>query len=183
MRLRGILLTVIVLLGVALAAANWDTLTASTPLNLLVATVQLPLGLTLLIAAVGLSLLFFALSLLERAGQLSQTNQLERQLNALQAKLNKKRLDELEALETRLGERLMGLESKLGDESDRLVAAQRDGLEALRAEQRERLMEIGERVLLVRNELAADIAKTEEALRRHELAALPAEAGEEAEPG
>ncbi len=167
MRLKGILITVVVLLGILFAVTNWGAIMTTLPINLLFFTLQVPLGLALLSVAVALSVSFFVLSLFDRATQLRRTGQLERQLSALQAKLDRKRLEEIEGLETRLGERLMGLENKLGDESERSRLAQIERLEALGSQQLEQFGRLEERVLLVRNELAADIAEAEDALRRN----------------
>lgn len=50
MRFRGILLTIVVLLVLAMAVFNWGVLTKPAPLDLLFVTVEVPLGLTLLLA-------------------------------------------------------------------------------------------------------------------------------------
>lgn len=173
MRLKGILITVVLLLGLLFAALNWNALTTTLAVNLLLLRLELPLGLVLLLAALGLSLLFFALSLVDRAQHLSQANQLERQVTALQAKLDRKRLEELEALETGLRERLTGLEATVSDSAQRQQAELREQLEALKSQQQAQFGKLEERVLLVRNELAADIAEAEHALRQQVNGAAP----------
>jgi uncharacterized integral membrane protein len=186
MRVKGILLTLVVLLAALFAAINWGALTALLPVNLLFTTLDLSLGLVLLLVAVGLALTFFILALIDRAGQLHQVSGLERHLNAAQTKLEARRLAEMEALEATLLARLGDLERRLDSPPparlDADVTAQlgkiEERLEALRRDQEARLDAVLERVTLVRNELAADIAATEAALETH-LGRAPTQADAE----
>src|SRR5690625_7390910 len=70
MRLKGILITAVVLFGATFAVANWQALFVTQNVNLFFASIELPLGLVLLFAAVGLSLMLFLVSLFDRAVQL-----------------------------------------------------------------------------------------------------------------
>lgn len=176
MRFRGILLTAVVVLAALFAVLNWSVLVTSVPINLLAVTLQLPLGFALLLLAVGLSLLFFATSLVDRAGQLRRVTQLERQIEGLQTKLERRRLEEVERLEQAYTERCDALDEQLAAGFARLEAALHEELAASETRTHERLDDVRERVVLVRNELAADIAEAEDALARRVR-------GEEVEPG
>jgi uncharacterized integral membrane protein len=176
MRLKGILITAVVLLGAVFAAVNWPALFAVQPINFLFTTVEIPVGITLLLTALALSLLFFLVSLFDRAGQLRQITQQERQIAQLQARLDQRRLEELAELADTVTAGLSGVGQQVRDENSRLEANLREDLAALEARSNARFGELQERVVLVRNELAADIAASEETLRR---AAHPDEVGPE----
>ena len=176
MRFRGILLTAVVVLAALFAVLNWSVLVTSVPINLLAVTVQLPLGFALLLLAVGLSLLFFATSLVDRAGQLRRVTQQERQIEALQGKLEGRRLEEIERLEQAYQARCDALDEQLAAGFARIEAALHEEVSASEARTHQRLDDVRERVVLVRNELAADIAEAEDALAKRVR-------GEEVEPG
>jgi uncharacterized integral membrane protein len=176
MRFRGILLTVVVLLATLFAVLNWSVLVTSVPINLLAVTVQLPLGFALLLAAVGLSLLFFATALFDRAGQLRRVTQLERLIEGMQGKLDRRRLEEVDQLEQAYQARCDALDEQLAAGFARLETALDERVGASEMRIHERLEDVRERVLLVRNELAADIAEAEDTLTRRVR-------GEEVEPG
>ncbi len=166
MRIKGILFTIVVLLGLLFAVSNWQTITTTLPLNLLFFSVQLPLGLTLLVAAVGLSAIFFAVSLLDRATQLRQITQLERQLDGLRGKLERRRLEEFEALEGIVNQRFDALGEKLDGSMTHFEEVLRDSLAEFELRDKERLAALETRVVLIRDELAADIAEAEDSLKR-----------------
>lgn len=166
MRFRGIVLTLVVLLAALFAVVNWSLVITFVPINLLIATVQLPLAFVLLLTAVGVGLLFFTTSLLDRAGQLNRLTQLERQIENLQAKLDRRRLEEVETLERAYLTRCDALDEQLASGFARLEAAVREELTAAEARTGERLDDVKQRVVLVRNELAADIAEAEDTLVR-----------------
>ncbi len=175
MRFRGILLTLVVLLAVLFSVVNWSVVVTSVPVNLLVATAQLPLGFMLLAVAVGLSLIFFATALFDRAGQLRRVTQLERQIEGLQAKMDQRRLVEVAQLEQAYLSRCDALEEQLASGLMRLEEVLGERLEAAETRTKERLEDVKERVVLVRNELAADIAEAQDTLTRRVQ-------GEEIEP-
>ena len=188
MRFRGILLTVVVLLAAIVAALNWGTLVQDVPISLLVVTWQGPLGLVLLLASVALAVLFFLAALLDRASQLRQVTQLDRQLQAVRSKLGARereaadrlegRLDaafaELkgqvsalkESLDSRIGTATVTLENRVAERFEVLDGSLRDALASMEARDKERNDAVLDRVARVRNELAADVAQTEDALAR-----------------
>ncbi len=166
MKLKGILITIVILLSLVFAVLNWGVLIASVPINLLLTSIQFPVGLTLLILAVLLSTVFFVVSLIDRAGQLRQITQLERQLEALHKKLEQKRLTELESLGERFEVELQALVSQLSESANRLETVTKESLAEFEMRSKERLQHLEERVLLVRNELAADVAASQDFLKQ-----------------
>ncbi len=163
MRLKGILVTLVIVLGALFAVTNWQVLTEGRSVSLLLFPVVVPLGMVLLVAVVAIAVTFFFISLVDRAGQLRQITHLERQLEKAQTKLEQKRLEELEGLEERLGSRLDGLTDEVRDVKriERRIEEQQLLLREAVAQSADKLEE---RVLLVRNELAADIHHVEESL-------------------
>lgn len=166
MRLKGILLTLVVVLALVFAVMNWQALITPLPINIFLLPFEVPLGLILLLAAIGLCVLFFILAFLDRLGQLNTIVGLERELNSLRSKLEVRRLEELEGLETTLGEQLSNVESRVAEAVNKLETSTREALASFDTHTNEHLNKLEERVLLVRNELAADVAEAEDALRR-----------------
>lgn len=166
MRLKGIVLTVVNVFALIFAVTNWQTLMALETVNILLVPLRLPLGFILLLATVGLCILFFILAFFDRMGQLNQIVNLERELNGMRKKLEARRLEELSHIETALGEQLSGVEGRVAETVTKLEATTREALADFEAHTNEHLDKLEERVLLVRNELAADIAEAEDALRR-----------------
>ncbi|UCH25731.1 MAG: DUF1049 domain-containing protein [Trueperaceae bacterium] len=166
MRLKGTLVTIVLFLGLLFAVINWQAVFTPLPVNLLFFNADLPLGVVLLFALAVVSLLFFAISLFDRASQLRQITQLERQLESLRAKLDKRRLEEIETLERAVGQRSDALEQQLAEGVNGLSNTLQKELKALEERAETRLERLHERVVLVRDELAADIAQTEDLLRR-----------------
>ncbi len=155
MAYKGILLTLIILLCAAFALVNWDVLILSYPVNLIFWQPILPLGLVLIGLVVAVSFLYLLLALFTRARHLKEITEFERQIDGLRVSLERARFAELEEIERRLHEHLTGLEKMVTTTSERVD----DGLRQTQAQ-------LEERVLLVRNELAADIAEVEDALRK-----------------
>lgn len=166
MRLKGILITAVVLLSAVFAAINWPVLFVVQPINLLFTTIEVPVGITLLLVALALSLLFFLVSLFDRASQLRQITLQERQILQLQGRLDQRRLEELAELAATVTAGLNGVGQQVRDENSRLETNLREDLTALEERNNARLEELQDRVMLVRNELAADIAASEDTLRR-----------------
>jgi uncharacterized integral membrane protein len=166
MRARGILLTVLVVLLVAFAAVNWSTLAAPLPVNLLLLRVEVPVGLVLLGVTVGLALVFFAGALFDRAGQLREVRQLEKRLDKARAKLDARRLDEIAELRDGLQAWGASLEKRIDERVGSAEASLREAIAEVEGREKQRMDEIEQRVLTVRNELAADVGEAEDALRR-----------------
>ncbi len=170
MRSRGIIVTLAVILVLLFSVINWPSLSVKLPLNLIFFRVQAPLGLLLIAFTLALSFVFLLLSLLRRAGQLRQITRLETELERERARLEKKRLAELEALEGRLGERFSALETGVKS----VMAEQYSRLEAREQAQVERLEA---HVLGIRSELATDLSQIESSIKRRLPPAQPPENG------
>lgn len=166
MRFKGILITFIVLMSLVFAVTNWQVLVASVPINFIFLSFQLPLGLVLLGASVLLCLIFFFISLIDRASQLSRITQLERQIENLGKKLDKKRLDELASIEKNLDDKVTSLSNQVQNYASQVESMTNSSLAKLESQAEAKFSHLEERVLLVRNELAADIAETEDSLKK-----------------
>lgn len=173
MRLKGIVLTVVNVLALAFLVINWQAIMTPLPINLLFTTMQVPLGLILVLTAIGLSILFFIMAFFDRVGQLNQIVNLERDLGKLRSQLESRRLAELEGIETSLGEQLSGVEVRVAETVAKLEASMQGAMTSFEAHTDEHLNKLEERVLLVRNELAADIAEAEDTLRRNAIGLAP----------
>lgn len=166
MRIRGTLITLVVVLGLLFALLNWELLFSMVPVNLLLGTVEMPLGFSLLVFAVAVSLLFFLAALWERARQLRQVTHQERVIENLQARLDRKQAEEIEALDASLRDRIDGLRQQIEADSGRVEANVKESLVQLEERLGERMDLVQERVVLVRNELAADIGELEDRMQR-----------------
>ncbi len=166
MRFKGILITVIVLISLVFAVTNWQVLAAGVPINFIFLSLQLPLGLVLLGASVFLCLVFLVISLIDRASQLRHTNQLEKQIENLGKKLDKKRLDELASIEKNLDDKVTSLSNQVQNYASQVESITSSSLAKLESQAEAKFAHLEERVLLVRNELAADIAETEDSLKK-----------------
>lgn len=166
MRARGILLTVLVLLLLLFAGVNWTTLTTPLPVSLLVTRVEVPVGLVLLGVTVGLAIVFFAGALFDRAGQLREVRHLEKQLEKARARLDARQIEEIAEVRDAVQAWGSSLEQRI---DERVGSAERSIKEALAesdAKDQERARALEERVVTVRNELAADVGEAEDTIRR-----------------
>ena len=166
MRSRGILLTVLLVLLGTFAVANWTTLTAPLPVNVIVTRLEVPVGLVLVGTSAALALTFFLAALFDRAGQLAEIRRLESQIDRLRTTLDARRLAEItevrdavqawgESLERHVDARVGASESSLLQAMERSSDREGERFDALEA-----------RVLTVRNELAADVGEVEDAVLR-----------------
>lgn len=166
MRSRGILLTVVVLFGVLFAALNWPSLTMPVPVNLLFTRVELPLGITLLLVVVVLAALFFLGAMFDRAAQLREIRRLERQLEKARAQLDARRTEEIAELRDAVQAWGTSLERRVDERVGDAESSLKSAIQEVDAHEKERVAQLEERVVLVRNELAADVGEAEDALRR-----------------
>lgn len=177
MRLRGILLTVVVVASLLLAVLNMEVLTTPVPLDLALVRTSFPLGLALLIAVMAVAVVFFLAALLDRAEQLRQLTQIERQADALRQRLASYELGEGQRVEERLMAATATLEERLDDVTRGVRERVDAGIVELGTDLRARLDELEardvarhdalrERIDVLRNELAADVAQTEDTLLR-----------------
>jgi len=166
MRLKGFLITIVIILSLVFAILNWQVLTTNVPLNLIFFKIDFPLGLGLLISGVLLSLLFFIVSLIDRAGQLRQISRLERQLVELRHKLEQKRLQELERLEKTTQSGFSELKKVTTEKITETGSELKDLLNVFDSKLSENLKVIESKILLLRNELTSTVAKSEHNLKK-----------------
>ncbi len=166
MKSKGILVTALIVITVIFTAFNWGALSTYLPINFLFFQVQLPLGLFLIGAFLLACLLFLLLSLFRRAGQLRHVMHIERQLDEVQKKLEKQRSDEIVGLENKILGRLDGLETRMSETDTGFRTVVSEHTNHIEAHERAQVERLEERVLLMRNELAADIAQVESSLRK-----------------
>ena len=166
MRGRLIILTILLVIGALIAALNWEVMGSQVRLQLIAGVAQVPLGLLVLGAALVPALVLILAGSLDQARTLRQLETLERRLEEARAAAQRARTVEIEALERSLQERFetlrAGLEGVVQGTESRLEAR----LEVVEAGLGGRLEDLRERVILVRDELAADIAEAEDALLR-----------------
>ena len=166
MRSRGILLTVVVLLGVVFVVVNWSTLTTNMPVNLLFGSFEVPVGLLLMLLLVILAAIFFMGAMFDRARQLREIRRLERQLEKVRGQLDTRRLSEIAEVRDAMQAWGTSLERRVDERVGEAETSLRDALTDAESREKERMAKLEERVLLVRNELAADVGEAEDTLRR-----------------
>ena len=166
MKSKGILVTALIVVTVIFTAFNWGALSTYLPINFLFFQVQLPLGLFLIGAFLLACLLFLMLSLFRRAGQLRHVMHIEKQLTDVQKQLDKRRFDEIVGLENKILNRLDGLETRMSESDSGFRTVVSEHTSHIEAHERAQVERLEERVLLMRNELAADIAQVETSLRK-----------------
>lgn len=166
MRGRLLLLTVLLVLGALIAALNWDTMRTPVRFELLAGVVETALGWVVLLAALLPALVLLLAGLLDQARALRRVDALERQLEQARTAVERARSAEMEALERSLDERFEAVrahvEGALHGSEARLEAR----FDTVETSLGERLNDLRERVVLVRDELAADIAEAEDAILR-----------------
>ena len=146
MRLKGILITVVVIFGAAFAAVNWQALFAVQSVNLFFTTVDLPLSLILLLLAIALSLVFFLVSIFDRAVQLRQITQQENTIYALRQKLDRRRLDELAELGENVRVNLDSVMQQVREENSKLEVSLREDVSSFETRMRDRIDELDDRL-------------------------------------
>ena len=168
MRGRLLLLTVLLVVAALLAALNWDVMRAPVRLELLVGTVETAVGWVVLVMTVVPAAVLLIAGLLDQARALRRVDALERQLEQARDALERARSAEIEALEGSLDARLEALRSALDGAVLGSEARVVERFEMVEATLGERVADLYERVVLVRDELAADIAEAEDALLRRQ---------------
>ncbi len=172
MRGRLLLLTVLLVLGALVAALNWTQMRETLRLELLFGAVDVSVGLVVLIAAVVPALVLLMAGLLDQGRALRRVDVLERRLEEARAAAERARSAEIEALGRTFEERIEGLRAGVEgmvQGSEARLEARFEGLENALGD---RLEDLRERVVLVRDELAADIAEAEDTLLRGRAAAV-----------
>lgn len=176
MRGRLLLLTVLLVLGALVAALNWDTMRTPVRFELLVGVVETALGWVVLLVALLPALVLLLAGLLDQARALRRVDALERQLEHARAAAERARTAEVEALERSLEERFEAVRAHVEGAVHGSEARLEARFEAVETSLGERLHDLRERVVLVRDELAADIAEAEDAILRRRVEATEDEA-------
>jgi uncharacterized integral membrane protein len=162
MKVSNFVLALVLLLLVIFGVLNRHALTFPHTIDLGFSKYQGPIGLILLVAVAGCSVLFVLLNALNDLRQKSEANRLFKQLEQLRATLDSQEESRFKRLNDRFSERFDALESKLGTgrggSNSPTSPADFSGVYA--------------RIDRVRDELAADIGQMEDALMR-QLGANP----------
>jgi len=166
MRLKGFLITIVIILSIVFAVLNWQILTTNLPLNLIFFRMDFPVGLGLLVSGVLLSIIFFVVSLIDRAGELRQISRLERQLEDFRTKLEQKRVQELEKLAETTQAGFADLKTLTTEKISAMEKESKNMLENIDSKISENLKAMESKILLVRNEVASSVAKSEENLKK-----------------
>jgi DNA anti-recombination protein RmuC len=175
MRGRLLIVTVLVVAGALVAALNWEAMAAGVGLSLIFTEVTVSVGALVALVAATLVIVFLLAGLIDRATHLRQLSQLERHLEEARAALAKKRSADLDALGQELAQRLDAVAAGVDGALARLEERWQAQAEGLHEDLGARLDAVRERVVVVRDELAADIAEVEDALLRERRAgAAPA---------
>lgn len=94
---------------VALSVVNWETLMIAAPLNLLLFSIDAPLGLVLVGALGLLTVLFFLATLHNQIGALRETNRLNKEISRLQALVDQSQLTMIDTMRVELKEEFVAL--------------------------------------------------------------------------
>lgn len=89
---------------VALSVVNWETLMIAAPLNLLLLSIDAPLGLVLVGALGLLTVLFFLATLHNQIGALRETSRLNKEINRLQSLVDQSQLTMIDTMRMELKE-------------------------------------------------------------------------------
>ncbi|MBA2666227.1 MAG: hypothetical protein H0U69_04245 [Trueperaceae bacterium] len=166
MRGRLFVIVVLVVAGVVIAAFNWDAMVRPVPIDLLFVAVTTTVGAIVALVAATLIGVFLLASLLDRSRHLNQISLLERYLEDAREQVDRKRAADVDALGVEVGERLDGLRAAFDGGFARLEDRLLERLGEAQVEIDDRVDALRDRVVLVRDELAADIAEVEDALLR-----------------
>jgi hypothetical protein len=175
MRGRVFLLVVFVVVGVFIVAFNWNAMMQGVRLDLVATEVTTTVGALLGIVAATLVVIFLLAALLDRAGHLSQLSILERHMEEMRHELAQKRAQDMESLAAELGGRFDGMRASLDGAVARLEDRFDRRIEEAHTDLGERLDAVRDRVVVVRDELAADIAEVEDTILRSRPVTMPDE--------
>ena len=102
----------VVAVVVALSILNWETLTIAAPLNLVVLSISAPLGLVLLGVSGVLVVLFFLATLHNQIGSLRETGKLNKEIQRLQAIIDRTQITTLDTMRAELKEEFGALQRR-----------------------------------------------------------------------
>ena len=160
------MLSVLLVFGALVAALNWEAMRTPLRLELLVGSLDVAVGWVVLSAALVPALVLLLAGLLDQARSLRRLDVLERRLDDARTAAERARSAELEALQAELEAKLEAVRAALEGQAQGSETRLDARFDALEASLGERFEELRERVVRVRDELAADIAETEDTLLR-----------------
>ena len=102
----------VVAVVVALSILNWETLTIAAPLNLVVLSISAPLGLVLIGVSGVLVVLFFLATLHNQIGSLRETGKLNKEIQRLQAIIDRTQITTLDTMRAELKEEFGALQRR-----------------------------------------------------------------------
>ena len=102
----------VVAVVVALSILNWETLTIAAPLNLVVLSINAPLGLVLIGVSGVLVVLFFLATLHNQIGSLRETGKLNKEIQRLQAIIDRTQITTLDTMRAELKEEFGALQRR-----------------------------------------------------------------------
>lgn len=155
MRIRAIVLVVVLGLLLTFIVANWGAITAPTPLSLLVARVDGPLGLILLAFLVVVTLVFLFLLVYQQAGAIRETRRAAKELAAQRALADEAEASRFTELRKHLDVRLDRIHEDMRSPEEVLTAR----IDRLEAALREHIDHAG-------NTLAAYIGEVDDRVER-----------------
>jgi len=155
MKLRAIVLLVLFVLLVAFTLANWGAITAPTQISILIARVEAPLGLIMLLFLVGVVGVFLFLMVFQQAGVILETRRYAKELAAQRMLADQAEASRFTELRKHLDARLDRLDEGGGSPDETLV----ERIDRLEAALREHIDHAG-------NTLAAYIAEVDDRVER-----------------
>ena len=122
MKFLGIVILVVLALIAAFALVNWNALATPIPVSLLVGTVDMPLGMMLLSALVGVVLLLGLYVLLLRTAMYTESRRMAQELAAQRELADKAEASRFTELSAHLAQQVAGLKQAMAEGANSLSA-------------------------------------------------------------
>lgn len=122
MKFLGIVILVVLALIAAFALVNWNALATPIPVSLLVGTVDMPLGMMLLSALVGVVLLLGLYVLLLRTAMYTESRRMAQELAAQRELADKAEASRFTELSAHLDQQVAGLKQAMAEGANSLSA-------------------------------------------------------------
>lgn len=122
MKFLGIVILVVLALIAAFALVNWNALATPIPVSLLVGTVDMPLGMLLLSALVGVVLLLGLYVLLLRTAMYTESRRMAQELAAQRELADKAEASRFTELSAHLDQQVAGLKQAMAEGANSLSA-------------------------------------------------------------
>ena len=121
MSFRGVVYVLIALLVTVFTAANWSVITQATTLNLLIARIDAPLGIVMLLAILAVMAVSFLLLELQRIGWNRKQEALQQELDRQRKLAEDAEASRLTALQTLLENEAASIHDRLDQILDRVT--------------------------------------------------------------